>query len=60
MTMLHGINILTVEHIPTRMSKQLGKFKTIFIKIYYTSIMVVQTVLMDINFDKTINCERLD
>ena len=54
-TMPRGINFVTVEHMPTRMDKQLIKSLKLVMIIYSRSGMIVHTVLMDLDFDKTID-----
>ena len=53
-TMSVGIKFVTVEHIPTCTDKQLSKYSKQVMTIYSRSGMIVQTVLMDTEFDKTI------
>ena len=47
-------NFVTVEDIPTPTAKQLSKYLKYVYKIYYISSMIVKTVFMDMDFDKTI------
>ena len=54
-TVPRGINFVTVEHMPTRMDKQLIKSLKLVMIIYSRSGMIVHTVLMDLDFDKTID-----
>ena len=53
-TMACGIKFVTIEHIPTPTGKQLSKSLKKVMKIYSRSSMIVHTVLMDMEFDKTI------
>ena len=50
----HGINFVNVEHITIRTAEQLSKSLKRVMKIYSISSMIVQTFLMDMEFDKNI------
>ena len=54
-TIKHGINYVTAKHIPTHMAKQLSKSLKRLMKICSRSSMTIQTVLMVMEFDNTIN-----
>ena len=54
-TLSYGIKFVMVEHIPTRRAKKLGKYFKKYVKIYSRSFMIVQTVFIDMEFDKTID-----
>ena len=53
-TMSHGTKSGTNEHIPTHIAKQLSKYLKRFMTIYSRSGMIVQTVLVNMEFDKVI------
>jgi hypothetical protein len=53
-TMSRGIKFITAEHIPTRTAKQLSKSLKRIMQLYSRGGMVVQTILMDMEFDKTV------
>ena len=52
-TMSCGIKFATVEHIPSRRSKQLRKKLKIIMDLYSRESMIVQTILMDLRIDST-------
>ena len=52
-TMYRGIKFVTVEHIPSRTAKQLSKKLKIIMDLYSKDSMIVQTILMDLEFDST-------
>ena len=52
-TMSRKIKFITVEHIPTRTAKQLSKGLKRVMRLYSRAGMIVQTILMDMEFDKT-------
>ena len=54
-TMSHSIQFVTVEHFPNHKANQLSKFFKRVGIIYSRSSIVVQIILVDIYFDKTIN-----
>ena len=54
-TMSRGIKFVAVDFIRTRNAKQFSKSLKIVIKLYTRGSMKVQTILMDIEFDKIIN-----
>ena len=51
-TMYRGIIFITVEHVPTRTAKQLSKSLKIIICLYSRGNMFVQTILIDMYFEK--------
>ena len=53
-TVSHDIKFVMIEHIPTRTAKQLTKSLNWVMKIYSRNVMIEQTVLTDMDFDKTI------
>ena len=59
-TMSYGINFVTVEHILTCTSKKLSKYLKQVMPIYCRSGMIIQDVLMDIEFERTIDKLRVD
>ena len=50
-----GINFVTVKHIPTCTDKQMSKSLKRVMKIYSRSSMIIKTVRMDMEFNKTID-----
>ena len=54
-TMSHGIKFVTLEIFTKCMANQLSKSLKRVIKIYSRSSMVLQTVLIYMEFDKTID-----
>ena len=52
-TMSRGIKFVTVEFIQARFAKKLSKSLKRVIKLYFRGSMKVQTILMDMEFDKT-------
>ena len=44
-----------VKHIPTRTAKKTNKYFKRFMKIYFRSGMIVQTLLMAVEFDNIID-----
>ena len=48
-----GIKFLTIKHIPSRTAKQMSKKLKIIMKLYSRGSMIVQTILMDMEFDST-------
>ena len=54
-TISRRINFARSEHIPTRMDKQLSKSSKQVIKIYFRSVMIVKTVLMDTELENNID-----
>ena len=53
--MSRGIRLITIEHVPTRTDKQRSESIKIFISLYSRGHMVVKNILMDMEFDKTID-----
>jgi hypothetical protein len=53
-TMFRGIKFVTSEHVPTHTAKQLSKSLKRIIQLYSRGGMIVQTILMDMEFDKTV------
>ena len=51
--MSRGIKFLTIKHIPSRTAKQLRKKLKIITDLYSRGIMIVQTILMDLELDST-------
>ena len=51
--MSRGIKFVTVEFIQARFAKKLSKSLKRVIKLYFRGSMKVQTILMDMEFDKT-------
>ena len=54
-TMTHGIHFLVIEHIPTHTAKELSESLKRAMTIYSRGGMILKTVLMDMEFDNTIN-----
>ena len=54
-TMSCCIRMLTVEHIPSHTAKQLGSSITKVVHLYAQGSFVVNTVLIDQEFDKIVN-----
>ena len=52
-TMSPVIKFMTVEHIPSSKDKQLSKNLKITMKLYSRGRIIVQTILMDMEFDST-------
>ena len=52
-SMSRGIKIVTVEHIPSRTTKQLSKNLKIIMDFYSRGSVIVLTVLMKTEFDST-------
>ena len=54
-TLSRGVKFVTAEHVKSRTAKQLAKSIKRVMQLYGRAGMVVQTVLMDMEFDKTID-----
>ena len=54
-TLYRGINFVTARNIKSRTAKQLAKSVRRVMQLYYRRSMIVQTVLMDMKFDKTVD-----
>ena len=54
-TLSHGIKFVTAEHVKSTTAKQLAKSIKRVMQLYGRVGMVVQTVLMDMEFDKTVD-----
>ena len=54
-TVYYSINVLTVGDVPTHTDKQLSEYFRRVMKIYHRVRMISHTVLVDTEFDKTIN-----
>ena len=54
-TMPCGIKYVTVKHIQTHTAKQLSKYLKQFMKIYSISSMILHTVFLYMDFNKTID-----
>ena len=50
-----SIRFVVVEHVPTCTDKQRSESIKIFISLYSRGHMVVKNILMDMEFDKTID-----
>ena len=50
-----GIRFITVEHVPTCTAKQLSKIIRIILSLYAHGNMIVKSILMGMEFDKTID-----
>ena len=53
-TMSSGIRFITFDHVPTHTAKQISRIIKRIIRLYSRGNMVVQTILMDMYFGKTI------
>jgi len=54
-TMSRGIKFITVEHVKSRTAKQLSRSLVRIMQLYSRGSMIVQTILMDMEFDSTVN-----
>ena len=54
-TLSRGIKFVTAEHVRSRTAKQLAKSIKRVMQLYGRAGMIVQTVLMDMEFDKTVD-----
>ena len=52
-TSLRGLSLVTIEHLPSRTAKRLVLTLERVFKIYATTGFIIQTALMDMEFEKT-------
>ncbi len=51
-TSLRGLSLVTIEHLPSRTAKRLAQTLERVFRIYTTAGFVVQTAMMDVEFEK--------
>ena len=51
-TSSRGLSLVTIEHLPSRISKRLALTLERVFRIYATAGFVVQTAMMDVEFEK--------
>jgi hypothetical protein len=52
-TSLRGLSLVTIEHLPLRTAKHLVLTLERVFKIYATTGFIIQTAMMDMEFEKT-------